>query len=227
MGIFAKSLLLLRVINNQNMNDDNEETRDWRCVVWDYPCFDSYYGLKICDACRVLFRRLVLSKRVSCRLPLLFCVYNCYKTASWIRKVDGWVCTRCRFQKCLDVGMTSLLVLSNSICYDTFRWEKRSKFSEDTLLELQESHDFRRLLHLIPDLPELEVEATHDYLRVKVKDIKSEIRVVVICSIVQTSFRFTVEIPNGMVPELPTSFMFSPLPHFTNKVSSTLEIMHS
>ncbi|GMT21462.1 hypothetical protein PFISCL1PPCAC_12759, partial [Pristionchus fissidentatus] len=68
-----------------------------RCLICSVPVSASHFGMDCCRACSSFFKRAKLSgKRFSCRQGDKQCV---------VVKDDKFMCRRCRFDRCLSVGM--------------------------------------------------------------------------------------------------------------------------
>ncbi|GMT21450.1 hypothetical protein PFISCL1PPCAC_12747, partial [Pristionchus fissidentatus] len=86
---------LCRVLFTFPMLDSDENTR--KCLICATPTSSIHFGIEACRACSAFFKRAILSGR---KYPCRQIQRNCV-----IAKNDKFACRRCRFERCVAVGM--------------------------------------------------------------------------------------------------------------------------
>ncbi|KAK6031115.1 zinc finger, C4 type [Ostertagia ostertagi] len=111
---------------------DTSSQRDV-CVVCHDNASGYHYGVMSCEGCKGFFRRTVQKKYIEKR-------YTCHKEKSCpVDRVSRNRCQACRFQKCLDKGMSK-----ESVRQD--RTRKRKTRDDDKDVELDETRAMMRIV---------------------------------------------------------------------------------
>lgn len=156
--------------------------RYFGCSVCGSLTTSNFYGVICCDACRTFFKRHILEYRAKDLV--------CYQQGFCEITLTQRKCTLCRLQKCLLVGMKADVVIDNEVIRNIGCRKIRYQIE---MPEIKQSHEIRRILHFISQLPSIYDDVKHEYLEIK-KIGSIDIAVVKFSVIDLVSFQITVEI---------------------------------
>jgi hypothetical protein len=160
------------------------------CSVCGSSTPHNFYGVVACDACRVFFKRHVLEYQVM----ILSCVK---KNGSCEVSSENRRCAYCRLKKCLVVGMRAQSVDDNEVIRTMSSakpYYQLEVASSKPMFDVEpQSHELRRILHFISELPDVYEDAKHEYLEVHKVD-SDNIGVIDYAVVGMVSIRTTIEL---------------------------------